>query len=362
MNSKRCYSHLRPLERDELALYRAQGKSLRFIARMLRRSPATISRELRRNAPPIYKGHYCPHPAQARAKARRRAASRRQRLRDPVVRRYVAAKLCLRWSPELIAGRLPLDLPGKRSSHEAIYQWVYSDAPHLARFLPKAHRKRSFRGYVKRKHRKQHIPDRVPISQRPPAVRFRRTAGHWEADTAGNRKSSAVLLVLHERKTRFTIVRKLRRRTARELCRSTIKALAALPQKLRRTITFDNGSENALHATINRALQTDSYFCAPFHSWEKGSVENAIGVMRLHCPKALRLSRVSSAKVAQFQQALNLRPRKCLRFRQPLEQMAGELRRLKVAAQHRRAILTLSGKTDAGAAGEHPAKGSPVRC
>lgn len=333
------YSQLSPLERDQLAFFRAQNKSLRFIAEKLKRSPSTISRELRRNCAPVNTGCYCPHPAQSRADARRSRASRHQRLRDPLVRRFVQFHLRLRWSPEAIAGRLRLDHPGKRISHEAIYQWVYSDAPHLARFLPKAHRKRRYRGYAKRKHLKHHIPDRVPISERPASVLTRKFAGHWEADTAGNRKSSAVLLVLHERKTRFTIVRKLRRRTARELCRQTVKALKLFPPQLRRSITYDNGPENALHSCINRSLQTRSFFCAPYHSWEKGSVENVIGLLRLHCPKSIQLSRISHSRVAAMQTALNRRPRKCLRFQSPIALLQRELSRFAIAPRHQRRIL-----------------------
>jgi len=357
MNSKQCYSHLTPVERDRLAQVRAQGKSLRFIAAQLHRSPSTLSRELRRNCAPIHKGSYFPHPAQARADVRKSSASRHKRLRDSLVLRYVESKIRLRWSPQLISGRLPLDLPGKRISHEAIYQWIYAQAYHLACFLPKAHRKRRYRGYVKRKHLKQHIPDRVPIADRPASVLARRIAGHWEADTAGNRQASAVLLVLHERKTRFTILRKLRRRTSREFCRNAIKSLQVLPPSLRRSITYDNGPENALHTQINRALGTDSFFCAPFHSWEKGSVENAIGVLRLFCPKSLPLSRVSHAQVAAMQNALNQRPRKCLHYKTPAALLASELRRADVAPRRVQAILQRSGQTDPGSAGEQPVKG-----
>ena len=357
MKSNHCYAHLTPDERDQLALYRAQGKSLRFIAAQLQRSPSTISRELRRNCAPIHKAYYCPHPAQARANVRKSAASRHKRLRDPLVLRYVKSKIRQRWSPELISGRLPVDLPGKHISHEAIYQWIYANAYHLARYLPKAHRKRRYRGYVKRKHLKQHIPDRVPIADRPTSVLTRRVAGHWEADTAGNRQSSAVLLVLHERKTRFTILRKLRRRTSVEFCRNAIETLQHLPKTLRRSITYDNGPENALHTRINRALGTDSFFCAPYHSWEKGSVENAIGVLRMFCPKSLQLSRVSHAQVAAMQNALNCRPRKCLDYNTPAALLARELHRADVAPRRVHAILQLSGQTDAGSAGEQPAKG-----
>jgi IS30 family transposase len=154
MNSKPHYSHLSSDQRDLLAHYRSQGLSVRAIAAKLDRSPSTISRELRRNGGPVRKCYYGPYAAQLRAVARRRSASRHKRLRDPIILRYVKSKLLLRWSPEQIASRLRQHIPGKRISYEAIYQWIYSVAPHLARLLPKAHRKRRYRGYVKRKHLK----------------------------------------------------------------------------------------------------------------------------------------------------------------------------------------------------------------
>jgi IS30 family transposase len=357
MSSKRRYTHLSPDQRDLLAHYRSQGLSIRAIATRLQRSPSTISRELSRNGGPVRKCYYGPHAAQLRAAARKRLASRRKRLRDPVVLRYVKSKLQLRWSPEQIAGRLQRDIPGKRISHEAIYQWIYSDAPRLAHCLPKAHRKRRYRGYVKRKHLKQHIPDRVPITARPASVASRRVAGHWEADTAGNRKSDAVFLVIHERKMRFTILRKLSRRTAQQFSLKSIRALQFLPASLRKTITYDNGPENALHARINRALSMRSFFCAPYHSWEKGSVENSIGLLRLYCPKSRSIRRLSHAQIAAMQNALNGRPRKCLGYRTPAELFSAYLRRVSIARRHRRTMLQTSGKTDAGSAGEQPAKG-----
>jgi IS30 family transposase len=359
MSSKHRYTHLSPDQRDLLAHYRSQGLSVRAIAAKLQRSPSTISRELHRNGGPVRKCYYGSHAAQLRAATRKRLASKHKRLRDPVVMEYVKSKLKpqLRWSPEQIAGRLRLDIPGKRISHEAIYQWIYADALHLARFLPKAHRKRRYRGYVKRKHLKQHIPDRVPITARPSSVEARRVAGHWEADTVGNRKSDAVLLVIHERKMRFTILRKLSRRTAQQFYRQSVRALRALPASLRKTITYDNGPENALHARINRALSTRSYFCAPYHSWEKGSVENSIGVFRLYCPKSRSIRRLSHDQVAAMEAALNGRPRRCLGYRTPAELLSAYLRRSHVAKRRSRAMLQPSGKTDSGPAGEQPGEG-----
>ena len=313
------YSHLSLDERFQLAVLRAQGRSLRQIASLLRRSPSSLSRELLRNSASICKGFYFPCKAHWRATACKTSASRRPRLKSQALREYVAAKLLLRWSPELIAGRIRLDLPGCSISHEAIYQWIYSDARHLIPFLPKSHRKRMRRGFVRGKHSKCHIPLRVPITQRPASANSRRYAGHWEVDTAGNRKAQRVLLVVHERKTRLTKLRFLERRSASRLRHGVVQALAPLPASLRRSLTFDNGTENCEHLLINQSLGTRSYFCAPFHSWEKGSIENTIGLLRRWLPKASNLDELSHVQLRGLEHWINHRPKKCLAFRTPAE-------------------------------------------
>ena len=313
------YKHLSADERDQIAILRAAGKSIRQIARILHRCPSSLSRELRRNCPPVHKHRYRPRRAQQRADLRKSSASSRPRLKSPLLRDYVAAKLRLRWSPELIAGRLPLDLPGLSISYEAIYQWIYDCAREFIPFLPKSHRKRMHRGFVPGKHSRGRIPSRVPISLRPPSVNSRRIVGHWEVDTAGNHKSPRSLLVILERKTRFAKLRLLPRRGAVHVHRALVKALRVLPPAFRRTLTYDNGNENCAHLLTNKRLNTRSYFCAPFHSWEKGSVENAIGVLRLLLPKSLDLNLLSSRDVRLLERWINDRPRKCLKFSTPAE-------------------------------------------
>lgn len=310
------YSHFSAHERDRLAVLCAEGKSARHIARILRRSPSSICREIHRNA---RRRGYFARAAQDRAASRKSAASRRPRLKSPRLRSYIDAKLRLRWSPELIAGRVRLDLPGFSISHEAVYQWIYAQARHLIRFLPKVHRKRMRRGYVKGKHSKPRIPGRTPISKRPASVALRRVPGHWEVDTVGNYKTRRVLLVIHERKTRLTKLRILARRGSAELRRSLVAALRSLPPSLRRSLTFDNGTENCDHLLINDTLGTRSFFCAPFHSWEKGSIENSNGILRLVIPKSYNLNGLSHARLRQIERWLNSRPKKCLAFRTPAE-------------------------------------------
>src|SRR4030042_6319655 len=160
------YQHLSKEERDLIAVLKAKGCSMRAIGENLGRDKATISRELHRNAPESRKGYYLSHKAQERAHGRWVTAHIRDRLKSPVIRAYVVQGLKAGLSPELIAGRLPLDQPGVRISHEAIYQYIYAERRELIRHLVRHNKKRRRRGHS-RKHRQSHIPNRVSITARP---------------------------------------------------------------------------------------------------------------------------------------------------------------------------------------------------
>lgn len=317
------YKHLTAEERDLLAVMRSEGKSLRQIAAKLNRSLSTISRELKRNAPPIHKGYYLPHKAHDRAVKRNHESHRRPRLKTPEIRRYVLKKLQQGWSPELIAGRLAVEQPKLSICHEAIYQWIYAEAKNLIVFLARG-RKRRLRRSHSRKHKTPHIPQRDGIELRPKHVEKRRKAGHWESDTAVSRQSSAALLVTVERKSRYTKLHKLNRKTAASVRATLNRSLSRLPKKLRKTLTYDNGSENVEHIRVNAVLGTKSYFCTPFHSWEKGTVENTIGLVRRFLPKKTDFSKVSKNQIKAIERWLNHRPRKCLNFKTPAEVFASE--------------------------------------
>lgn len=291
--------------------------SLRRIAVLIGRDVSTISRELKRNAAPVNDGYYLPHKAQERAEARKIKSHERQRLRDPKVRRYVRRMLRRGWSPERISGRWKR-LGGDSISYEAIYQWIYADSFDLVLCLPRAHRRRFRRGR-RGKHKSPHIPSRTPIAQRPQAVELRAEPGHWEGDTIIGRHSQSALQVLVERQTRFTRLSKLPAKNAESMKDSTTRVLGSYPAHLRRTITYDNGSENAQHLLVNRMLGTRSYFCDPMCSWQKGSVENVAGLVRRRLPKQTDFRIVSQAQVKKTERWLNGLPRKCLGFKTPAE-------------------------------------------
>jgi len=319
----KTYKQLNPHERDILAVLKSKGKSLREIAAILKRSPSTLSRELKRNAAPIYTGYYLSHKAQDRADRRKCESHQRQRLKNDFIRQYVEKRLLLGWSPELIAGRLAIDHPRLSISHEAIYQWVYQNATHLILSLVRAHRKRKHRGYS-RKHKKSHIRERISIKKRPKTVLKRLHIGHWETDTISCRKSYQAIQVTVERKARYTKMAKLKTKSARAMSNALTRRLSRYPTDLRLSITYDNGPENAEHMRTNKILGTSSYFCEPFHSYERGTVENTIGLVRRFLPKKTNLANISQHHLSKIEHWLNKRPRKCLGFKTPAEVLNAE--------------------------------------
>ena len=312
------YKHLTNHDRDLLSVLKSKGKSVREIAKILQRSPATISRELKRNAPPVHTGYYLAHKAHERAANRAVTSRTHTRLKNDKIRKYVRRRIKHGWSPELIAGRLKKLHPELSISHEAIYQWIYADARELIPSLVRANRNRKRRGYSRR-HKKTHIPERVSIKERPEQVQLRKEPGHWETDTAVSRQSLAALQVSVERKTRLSKLAKLFRKGARPMSTSLTRRLSRYPKWFRLSITYDNGSENTEHVRTNKILGTRSYFCEPFHSWEKGTVENTIGLVRRFFPKKTDFAKVSKNRINSVERWLNHRPRKCLGFSTPLE-------------------------------------------
>lgn len=318
---KQHYAHISGDERDQIAHWHSQGLTLSEIAQRLGRNKSSISREIQRNKSPVY-DVYLGHKAQVRSVERASRTHQRPRLKQAPIRRYVRCKLGLGWSPEQIAGRLPIDQPGLRISTEAIYQYVYDPRVRteedLVPLLTRSHTKRQQKGRRKT-HKSSHIPHRIDILKRPEHIADRKQFGHWESDAAVSRQSTGAINVTCERKSRYTVITKMRRKTARATRQSVTRALKPLPRKARRTLTYDNGSENVEHDTTNDQLGTRSYFCQPYHSWEKGTVENTIGLIRRQFPKKTDFAKVSQSELTNFQHRLNNRPRKCLSFKTPNE-------------------------------------------
>jgi len=231
------------------------------------------------------------------------------RLKNDRIRNYVIVKLELKWSPEQIAGRLQLDHPGLKTNYESIYQYIYEEAYPLRKHLRRGNRIRKKRFRAKNKHQNR-IPNRVMIDKRPKEVALHTQPGHWEADTMVSRKSKAALVVMVELKTGLVKLEKIEEKTAKNTSAAVNRRLCRIPKLMRKTITYDNGLENAMHEHTNKVLGTKSYFCHPYCSWEKPVVENTNGLVRQFLPKGTDFAKITKAELKTIEKLINSRPRK----------------------------------------------------
>jgi len=316
MGSK--YRHFSIEDRCEIARRRDAGQSLRQIAAALDRSPSSIARELKRNSGAR---DYRPTYAGEQAHARRWRGSKL--LRDPELQALVLELLKRGLSPEAIAGRLALERGQAVISHETIYRFIYAQIARTKnyawrRYLPRGKTKRGLRGR-KGGSSVLHIEDRVPIAERPAQFSDRANAGNWEADTMQFAKYGQTVLTLHERSTRLTWMQRLPSKAAASVAQRIEAFLAPLPQALRQSITFDNGTEFAHHHALRQPLGIQTFFCDPYSPWQKGGVENAIGRLRKRLPRKTDLATVSPRQLHQLAALYNHIPRKCLGYQTPAE-------------------------------------------
>lgn len=317
------YTQLTLLEREQLHARLWDKLSVREIARRLHRSPSTISREINRNTPEVLK-RYTPHLAQEKYDTRKRAARERARLKDPKIVLYVEQQMSGKnFSPEQIAGRWNRKHKNLTISHEAIYQYIYNrcrpgEQGDLRPFLKRKHKNRR-RKYIVGKEARTTIPKRISIEQRPAIINSRRTFGHWEGDSIVSSKSTAGLNNITERKSKLTRISKFEYKTAEATSDAVIKKLEQYPEKLRQSLTMDNGTENAGHEAMTEALGTKCYFAHPYRSSERGTNENTNGLIRYYFPKGTDFATVSEEEIQRVENLLNNRPRKCLNYQTPLE-------------------------------------------
>lgn len=315
---KKVYKHLQDFERDEISFLLSQKFSLKDIGLSIGRHPSTISRELKKNGSPKYKTEYRPHRAQMRADDRKKKSHQKKRLKNNQIRDYVEQKLKCGWTPEIISGRIRMELPGCYINYESIYMYIYTERRDLIKYLPRGHRKRRKRA-VKQGKRMVKIPNRVMIDERPDVISNRERFGDWEADTVVSRQSKASLAVIRERKFQLMFINKIYRKDSERMRDAVVMMMKRVPKKFRKSITFDNGLENAQHESISKKLDVETYFCNPYHSWEKGGVENGIGLIRRYLPKKTDFALISDDVISRIESELNNRPRKSLGFLTPIE-------------------------------------------
>lgn len=327
------YTHFSLEDRCEIARLQAEGCSLRQIAAALDRQPSSISRELKRNeGAKAYK----PVQAEEQARARRWTGSKLERKRQ--LRCLVLKGLSNGLSPEQVAGRLKLENGCCLVSHETIYRFIYAQITRhndysWRNYLPRAKAKRGFRGH-KGGSPANFIQQRVSIADRPASINSRALPGHWEADLMLFAKYGQAVLTLHERTSRILIAQRPANKTADLIAAQLRQVLQLVPQTLRQTVTFDNGTEFARHFLLHD-LALKTYFCDTHSPWQKGGIENAIGRARRLLPRKADLAAIGDRQFNDLVATYNNTPRKCLDYQTPAEVFLAQLLHFKCESTSR---------------------------
>jgi len=332
-----CYDHLSYVERLSIDEGRRAGLSLRAIARRLDRAPSTVSRDVRRL------GNYTPHyaPAQALYVALlRRSQSRRGRRKliagSPLFE-HVAGQLRAGWSPLQIAGRLrrmDSEIRPGTISHESIYTALYA--------LPRGELRKELLGHLRQERqnrrprsrgtdrRQGFVTDEIKIAERPEDVTGRLIPGHWEGDLIKGAANRSAVGTLVERTSRLVLLARMDALDAETTRCAFERSFENVPEPFRKSLTYDRGTEMARHATLTQNTGIKVWFCDPYSPWQRGSNENANGLIRQYLPKGTDLSGHTQDELNLIAERLNNRPRKVLDFETPNEVFARLVAQAKV--------------------------------
>lgn len=306
------YPHLTYEQRCQIYALNKSGKSSRSIGQILGIHHSRVCRELRRN-----KGlrGYRYKQAQRLSEVRKIRDNPKMTLE---LTSLIKEKLQLQWSPQQISGWLKRNGHGS-ISHERIYQHIWQDKKQggdLYRNLRRRGKK-----YNKRIHKNSGrglIPGRVDIDERPAIVDEQSRIGDWELDTIIGAGHKCAIVSMVERTTKFTRLRKVHNKSAREVTKSLVSALRPHKDKVL-TLTSDNGKEFAGHFKVSEKLDADFYFAKPYHSWERGLNEHTNGLVRQYFPKNTCFEAISDKDIRKVENLLNNRPRAVLHYRTPAE-------------------------------------------
>ncbi len=324
------YKHFTKDERNELSILLKKGYSHRSIASVLRRSPPSIGREIKRNT---VNGQYDPDKANHKAYVAR-WNSKYQGMKiagNDWLEVYVKDKLSRYWTPEEIAGRLEYEYGHSVITFTSIYKWLYTGRGQaFCQYLPSKRYYRKVRKGLSVK--RTLIPNRIPIELRPSIINSRKRCGDLEADTLGvPRESVGTLATTVDRKSRYFTAKKIKR------IGLAIDAFKEMNLSLQaRSFTFDNGVENIHHGSLG----VSTYFCNPYSPWEKGSMENTLQRLRRFVPKKSLMQSYSEQEIADICDIMNETPRKCLGYRTPSEVFQEHLQRPTSAYQFVKKFIT----------------------
>ncbi len=331
------YDHLSAAERTTLMVMLADGLSPSMVAQHLGRSGSTISRELARNQSGVDDIHepYDAVVADERARSLRAAPGLNSKLgRDTPLFGVVQDQLREGWSPEQIAGRLEEVFPDDRTrtvSHETIYTAIY--------VLPRSHLRTDLISLLRHSHAKRRprargqdrrgqIADMVSLHVRPPEIEDRVIPGHWEGDLIKGAHNQSCVGTLVERSSRLVLLARMDGATAEAALKGFTAILNRVRKPLRKTLTYDQGKEMSRHKDLTAATGVAVYFADPHSPWQRGSNENANGLIRQYLPKGTDLSGLTQDDLDAIAYKLNTRPRKILGFRMPLDVYAEQMAEL----------------------------------
>jgi IS30 family transposase len=317
----RSERHLTRADREEITRGLAAGDSLRAIASRLDRSPSTMSREVSRNGGRERYRSGDSDDAAWRRSQRPKAYALAER---PRLRAEVARKLSEEWSPQQIPGWLREELPDDarmQVSHETIYRSLFVQARGVLR-KELVHHLRSGRLFRRSRHAttkgqgRGGIRDAVSIRERPAEAEDRAVPGHWEGDLLAGAGNTHIATLV-ERKSRFAILVKVDSKDTQTVVKALQRRVRTLPRQLKRTLTWDRGSEMASHRDFTVATDVKVYFCDPQSPWQRGTNENTNLLLRQYFPKGTDLSRFTQAELDRVARRLNGRPRQTLGFKTP---------------------------------------------
>jgi len=303
----RNYTQLTKEQRYQISALLRTGHSQNEIAKEIEKSKSTISRELRRNHG---RRGYRPKQADQKAQERKNKAKPRIRQEDWEMIEHLVYQ---DWSPEQIHDQV-LTVHGLQVSPEWIYQHILQDKKMGGTLYQHLRCQKKRRKRYGKYERRGCIPGRVSIEDRPAVANERKRMGDWEADTIFGRKKQQAIVTLTERKSRFTLMRKVARKTSQEVGNALIELLRPYPVS---TITCDNGKEFVEHQRIAQELNAQVYFAHPNSAWERGTNENTNGLIRQYFPKGSDFSKITDLDIDFVINRLNHRPRKCLGFESP---------------------------------------------
>lgn len=307
------YKQLTSEQRYTISVLLQNRTKQKEIAKAINVSPSTVSREIRRNSG--VRGRYNWETAQANAVQTKRKKPGNHSINKDVMEEAKHLLVTEQWSPEQISGVLAKD--GKYISHETIYRMIRKDKAEGGTLYKHCRHK------LKRRARpvggrRISIPNRTSISERPAEVDGKRF-GDFEMDTIVGRGNHGAIVTLIERSTSMLFMRKLKKgKNAKELARTVIHLLSPFKEHVK-SITTDNGTEFACHEMIGKSLGVTIYFADPYASWQKGTIENANGLIRQYVPKTETFEHVSHQQITKYSKKINIRPRKKLEFKTPHE-------------------------------------------